>query len=248
MSENGTPELKYLQLKIPQRYTIRTPTGKEPKDVIIERDKQVMMTILTLLAQACDSQADVSFSIDKVYVASLKVDSYSIDMYVETNTNVIIDMINAITVSYPSRVLPRSHKIRTTRRPDASNVYATHVHLNVTTDEYALRPAHVDVCHIYSPPIPLRRNVVTGMYAVISSAADDHREGMGSHAHVPVIPTQPVATAVQKRPGMFSNMLSSWAPQILRQNTLPSSMPEDYIMYEESPPMQSLKRPRIEEK
>lgn len=163
-----------IQLDTPKSYTIKAADGSEPRKLFNENDHQVIKTILTAMTRACDSAADVSFVVDKIFIDALKIEVYSVDMYVETNTDVLMDELNAIMGAYPSRI-HRHIKIRTTRRPDIHSLYATRVHLEITTHDYALIPSRVDVCHIYSPAIPLQRNVATGLYAAISNASDTAR-------------------------------------------------------------------------
>lgn len=159
-----------FQLDTTKGYTIKVVGGSEPRHLIDSRDNTVVKSILSSMARACDSDADVRFMLDKVQMDEPKIEVYSVDMYVEMNTDVLLDQLNAIMAAYPSRI-HRSARIRTARRPDVNHLYATRVHIDITTHDFALIPSRIDVCHIYSPAIPLKRNAVTGVFAKISNAS-----------------------------------------------------------------------------
>jgi len=177
--------------------------------------------------------------LDKVTIQSLAVEVYSVDMYVETNTDILIDELNAIMASYPSRVR-RKARIRTTRRPDVPSLYATRVHIDITTHDYALVPARIDICHIYSPAIPLKRNAVTGIFGEISSAGDVVRDN----------PQRFVAMATPSA----RNTAGSWSDtfgSIFGRSSTPAQAPRepsDFILVEGpgyEPHIRPFKRPRV---
>lgn len=228
-----------LRLETTKGYTIRVADGSEPRDLIDVRDNGIVKNILSSMARVCDSDADVAFVMDKVTVQTLAIDVYSVDMYVETNTDILVDELNALMAAYPSRV-QRRVRIRTTRRPDVPSLYATRVHVDITTHDYALMPASISVCHIYSPAIPLKRNAITGMFGEISSAGDVVRDNPQRFVAVAASPERSTA-------GSWSETFGS----IFGHSSSPSSKPrepEDFILLEgrgHGSDDRPFKRPRV---
>jgi hypothetical protein len=232
-----------LKLDIPQIYSIESPNGKSPWDIIDGHDHHIMRTIFTLLARACNSTADVVFSIYAVTNETTKQETYAVNMYVEANTEIEIDNLNVVTASYPNRIF--GMKIRTMRRPKMQSVFVTCVHLRVYTYEFAAIPSRVDICHIYSPPIPLQRNVITGMFARIADAGDGKRGRMPSRERAIASPLP--------QPSQSDGMLS-WFSGLLgggskNRSTWNNGVP-DYIIPDQdndddqTPPIPPRKRPR----
>lgn len=226
-----------LQLDTTKSYVVKVADGSEPRHLIDSRDNLVVKAILSSMTRACDSEADVIFMLDKVRVEKLQVDVYSVDMYVETNTDILLDELNAIMAAYPSRVQRRA-LIRTTRRPDVAHLYATRVHIDITTHDFALAPARIDVCHIYSPAIPLKRNAVTGTFAVIANAGNAVRDN----------PREFVSAV----PDASRQTTSSWTEtfgSIFGGASTPSPSPReptDFIIFDdEHKKPRPFKRPRI---
>lgn len=224
-----------LQLDTTKGYTVKVPDGSEPRDLIDTRDNLVVKNILSGMTRACDSDANVSFVIDKVTVQSLKIDVYAVDMYVETNTDILMDELNSIVATYPSRI-QRRIKLRTVRRPDIPTLYATRVHLDITTYDYALVPSRIDVVHIYSPAVPLKRNAVTGVYASVANAGDHVRHNARKFVEVSPEPGRGGGGSWTDTIGSIFGRTS--APPPPQQTT-------DFIVLENNGNPRPLKRPRV---